>query len=239
MMNPRRPAPGRKRTLNVLFAVLGLTLAGLAWIAMAWLMQRFQATRCPDDTFLWASSQIATALQFVPLFFPSLAMSFLAANWVVASIPGAPQFFDRFAAGKTDANYGRAQRPLIKFCLMLSALALPVSVGAGLCQFCLQPDAIVYQPDPWTGFRHYVWQDVAAVTTTCHYHGGRSAGWNRQFILTMRDGAAMDVMTWPAAAQRAYPALARALHGQAFSFDSSGVERGCPRRYLSMLTQRP
>ena len=55
----------------------------------------------------------------------------------------------------------------------------------------------------------------------------------------MRDGAALDLMTWPAAALRAYPSIAEALHGQVFTFDAGGVARGCPQPYLGMLSRRP
>jgi len=233
----QRPARGRRRERSLLFAVLGLALAGIAWIALAWLTQRFQAARCPESTFFWASGQIATALQVVPLLFPSLGVGFLAANWIVASIPGGGQFFNQ--SRETGVNFGGVQRQLIKFCLIMLAVTLPISVSASLCQFCLQPQAIAYQPYPWTGFRHYPWQDVVAVTATCRYRRGRYAGWHQQFILGMRDGAALELMTWPTAAIRAYPAIALALHGQQFSFDSSGVDRGCPPTYLGMLTHRP
>ena len=54
---------------------------------MALLMQQFQAARCPHDTFFWASNQVPTALQIVPLFFPALGVWFLTANWLIAAIP--------------------------------------------------------------------------------------------------------------------------------------------------------
>ncbi len=236
-MSRRTLAPGKRRERSLLFAVLGLALAGIAWIAMAWLMQRLQAARCPQDAFCWASSQIATALQVAPLAFPSLGPGFLAANWIAASIPGGGQFFNQ--ARDAGPNDPAVPRQLLKFCSMLLAATLPVSFAASLCLFCLQPQAIAYQPYPWTGLRHYAWQDVVTLTADCRYRSGRYAGWYKQLILGMRDGAALDLMTWPAAAVRAYPKIARALHGQAYSFDKSGVDRGCPPPYLRMLTERP
>ncbi len=212
---------------------MGLALAGLAWMAMAWATQRLQAARCPADAFFWASSQIATALQIVPLFFPALGVGFLAANGIVASIPKGAEFFSQ------SRNDRGMQPQLIKFCLLLLAVAAPVSLGAGLSQFCLQPESIVYRPYPWAGFQHYGWRDLATVTAACRYRRGRYAGWRKQFILGMWDGTDLDLMIWPAAAVSAYPEIARALRGQAFRFDSSGVEPRCPPPYLGMLTQRP
>ena len=75
-MSRRRPTRGSRKARNLLFALLGLALAGIAWIAMALLMQQFQAARCPQDTFFWASNQVPTALQIVPLFFRLLASGF-------------------------------------------------------------------------------------------------------------------------------------------------------------------
>jgi hypothetical protein len=216
----------------LLFAALGLSLAGVAWFAMAWLMQRLQAMRCPDATFFWASNQIAIALQVVPLAFPAIAVGFLIANTARVGL-------DRFhPSGTPGARRAGVGRQMIKLTLIMLALTLPISFAASLCQFCLEPQAIHYQAAPWSGFRTYGWEDVAWVTATCNYRRGRSAGWTKQFILAMRDGAAIDLMTWPAAALRAYPEIAQALHGQEFSFDASGVSPRCPEPYLSMLTRR-
>jgi hypothetical protein len=217
----------------LLFAALGLSLAGVAWFAMAWLMRRFQAMRCPDATFFWASNQIATALQVVPLAFPAIGAGFLIASSIRVGLdpihPSATPSARRAVEG----------RQMIKLSLIMLTLALPISFAASLCQFCLEPQGIVYQANPWSGFREHGWEDVASVTTTCGYRSGPRAGWTKQLIVAMRDGAAIDLMTWPAAALRAYPAIAQALHGQEFSFDASGVARQCPEPYHSMLTRRP
>ena len=219
-----------------MFAVLGLALAGIAWTAMAWLTLQIQAMRCPVDTFFWASNQVATAVQIVPLCFSAIGIGFLAANWIVGVIPGGRAFFNpNRKPGTDDAE----RRMLLKFSLGSLLLILPISLSASLCQFCLDPHAITYQPYPWTGFRKYAWRDVSSVTATCRYSGGRNAGWRKQFVLEMRDGAALDLMTWPAAVVHAYPVIAQALHGQKFSFDASGVAQGCPHPYLGMLTHRP
>jgi hypothetical protein len=235
-MNRSGHSKGTRKARNLLFVLLGLALAGIAWTAMAWLSLQFQAMSCPVGTFFWASNQVPTAVQIVPLFIPPIGIGFLAANWIVGAIPGGRTFFNPARkAGADDAE----RRMLIKFSLGSLLLILPISLSASLCQFCLQPGVITYQPYPWAGFREYAWQDVAAVTATCRYSGGRNAGWRKQFILEMRDGAAIDLMTWPAAAIRAYPAIAQALHGEEFSFDASGVAPQCPQPYLGMLDRRP
>ena len=236
-MSRRRPTRGSRKARSLLFALLGLALAGVAWIAMALLMQQFQAARCPQDTFFWASNQVPTALQIVPLFFPALGVGFLTANWLIAAIPGGRDFFNQ--PRKPGPDRVGEQRQLIKFSLMLLLVTLPISVSASLCQFCLQPHAIAYQPYPWTGFRQYTWEDVSAVTATCRYSRGRFTGWRKQFILEMHDGPVLDLMAWPTAAIRASPSIAQALHGHEFRFDVAGVAPGCPEPYLGMLSHRP
>jgi hypothetical protein len=197
IMSRRRPTRGSRKARNPLFALLGSALAGIAWIAMALLMQQFQAARCPQGTFFWASNQVPTALQIVPLFFPALGVGFLTANWLIAAIPGGRDFFNQ--PRKPGLDRVGEQRQLIKFSLMLLLVTLPISVSASLCQFCLQPHAITYQPYPWTGFRQYTWEDVSAVTATCRYSRGRFTGWRKQFILEMHDGPVLDLMAWPTA----------------------------------------
>ena len=58
--------------------------------------------------------------------------------------------------------------------------------------------------------------------------GGRPTGWVKQLILTVREGASMDLMTWPAPAVRAYPAIAEALGGHYFTFDAKEVTPAVP-----------
>jgi hypothetical protein len=204
---------------------------------MAWAMLRLQAARCPEDAFLCASSQTATALQIVPLFFPALGIGFLIASWIDESLPAG--LFGLGQTGRLGAGRASDQAQMVKLSLILLALTLPIILGASLCQFCLGPQAIAYQAYPWTGFRRYGWEEVASVTATCRYQSGRHAGWVKQLTAAMRDGAAIDLMTWPAAAVRAYPAIAEALSGHDFAFDARGVAPRCPEPYLSMLPRRP
>ena len=56
-MNRTVHAKRERKARNLLFAVLGLALAGFAWIAIAWLTLQLQAT----DTFFWASNHIRSA----------------------------------------------------------------------------------------------------------------------------------------------------------------------------------
>ena len=223
----RHSVSERRRARSLLFAALGLAFAGLVWFAMAWLMQRFQAMRCPDATFFWASNQIATALQVVPLFFPAIGVGFWLAHWGASSLPAG---LDRFHPTETPRRAGEG-RQMIKLSLIMLAVGLPISFAASLCQFCLEPQGIVYQTTPWSGFREHGWDDVSSVTTTCRYRSGPRAGWTKQFIVAMRDGAAIDLMTWPAAALRAYLPIVQARStATSFSSTQAASRQGVPSR---------
>ena len=179
-------ASKRRRGRNLVLAALGFTLAGFAWFAMAWAMLQLQAARCPDAAFFWASNQAATALQVIPLALPALSVGFLIASWVLP---------ERSPPRNPGVVAARERRQMVKLSLILLAFALPISFAASLCQFCLTPQAIAYQAAPWSGFRPYSWEDVTSVAATCHYRRGRYAGWAKQLIVVMRDGASIDLMT--------------------------------------------
>ena len=118
-------------------------------------MLRLQAGRCPADTFLCASGQIATAVQIVPLFLPALGVGFLIATWLAASLPTGllrlPQ------TGRPGGSRVGDQAQMLKLSLILLALALPISFAATFSQFCLGARAIAYRPrrgadfEPTTG----------------------------------------------------------------------------------------
>jgi hypothetical protein len=233
----RNSVSQRRRAQILVFAGLGLALAGLAWLAMAGAMLQLQAARCPADTFFCASDQIATAVQIVPLFLPALGVGFLIATWLDASLPAG--LIRSRETGRPSGRRAGDQAQMVKLSLILLALILPISFGASLSQFCLGARAIAYQAAPWSGFRTYEWEEVASVTATCSYRRGRYPGWTKQLIVTMRDGAAFDLMSWPSATARAYPAIAGALSGHDVSFDAKGVAPRCPEPYLGTMTRHP
>ena len=182
-MSRHGPTRGSRKARNLLFALLGLALARVAWIAMALLMQQFQAALSTRHILLGVKPGPHGAANRTA-FFPALGVGFLTANWLIAAIPGGRDFFNQ--ARKAGPDRVGEQRQLIKFSLMLPLVTLPISVSASLCQFCLQPHAIAYQAYPWTGFRQYTWEDVSAVTATCRYSRGR-IGSRQEAAMIRRD----------------------------------------------------
>jgi len=229
-------ASRRKSARNLLLVLPAFAVIGAISVAVVWLLQRLQSARCPDGAFLVGSGQVATIFQTIPIFMGAIGISFFAVNWVAHSITPVSDFFDRDARQQGAPGYRASQRGLLTFSAVTLALALAISGGASLSQYCLLEDQVLYQPGPWTGMRPYSWSDVATIETSCTRS---KSSWDGHFFLIMRDGSRFDLMAWPRALVRVYPEIARALKGVDFAFDSSGVRPGCDLPYLAVLTRRP
>jgi hypothetical protein len=221
---------------NLLLAIPAFGLTAIISVSAIWLIQQAQSARCPRDTFLAGSGQIATIFQIVPILLGSMPVSFLAINWFVHLLPASRDFFGRNARLHGEAGYSRAQASLAKLSLVVVAVALPISMASSSVQYCLTPHEILYQPWPLTGLRQYAWQDLATVETSCTRDRG---GWHGSLFLIMRDGASFDVMAWPKSLSRIYPKLVAALKDVDFTFDGSRVDPRCDSPYRNLLVWRP
>jgi len=147
-------------------------MAGIS-VGAVWLIQQLQSLRCPAGTFLYASGEGATALQFIPIFLASVGFGFLAINWLAHLVRPLRNFFDRDARHHREPGYHSGQRKLAKFAVIVLSMMLPISIAASFSQYCLSEREILYQRWPWTGLRRYLWQDVVAIETSCtHSKGG-------------------------------------------------------------------
>lgn len=227
---------GRKDPRNLLLLLPAFAMIGAIWAGSDWALHELQLARCPAGTFLASSSRVAGLFAFLPPFMPAIALGLLATNWFAHAIPPLRRFFETGALRGGQPAYGASQRMLAKLCAVLFAVALPVSLGGTFSQFCLADEAILYQPRPWSALNRYEWRDVTSVSTACY---PSRSGWTASYVLALNDGNAFDIMGWEPATVRAYPDLSRALHGLPFSFDASGVERGCGVLFKGMLTHRP
>lgn len=236
MLKPRR-TPRRRSMADFLLLAPALAIMPLLTLGVLWLIQKLQSTRCPAETFLSGSGRAAMAVQAVPILLASIGFAFLAVNWFVHLAPPLRDFFDRDAQRHGAPGYRQSQRSIARFSLVVLSVMLPISAAASLSQYCLAPQDILYQPWPWTGLRHYSWQDVRKVETICTR--GRRGGWNGSFSLILRDGSGFDIMGWPRSAVGAYPAIVSALEGVDFAFDAERVSPGCDAPYVDLLLRRP
>jgi hypothetical protein len=234
---PRLLGRRKKSLANLVLVIPAFVMMGCISFGLFWLTHEFQAFRCPSGTFLVGSGRIASILQIIPVLLTSMAPGFIIANWLAHVIRSARNFFDRDAELHGEPGYYKSQRGLLVASAVVLAIAMPISIGASISQFCLAPNGINYQPWLWSGLRHYNWNDVNGIETNCVR--GSKGTWNASFILILRGGLRIDIMETPKRLGLAYPALSSALHPLQFSFDSSGVGFGCNMPYAYLLFQRP
>jgi hypothetical protein len=234
-----KPSPMRqkKSLVNLLLIAPAFVIMGMLSVGVVWLVQQTQSMRCPSATLLYGSGQVATIVQVIPVVLASIGFGLLAVNRLAHRIPPLRRFFDRDARQYGEPDYQRSQHRLTKFSFVVLALMLPISAVASFSQYCLFPQAVLYQPWPWTGLIRYSWQDVRTVETVCTR--GSRGGWNGSFFLIMRDGVSFGIMVWPRSVARAYPEIVRALDGVDFAFDAERVRPGCDVPYAKLLVRRP
>jgi hypothetical protein len=202
-----------------------------------WSIHALQSTRCLPGTFLNGSGRVASIVLLVATFLLAISLALPFVNWLAHTVAPSRRFFERKAREFGEPGYEQAQRPLITFLLIESAIMVPILIAASCCQYCLSPTGILYQPWPWSDLRHYTWHDVRRVETSCRRDRGKS--WNTAFSLVLSDGTNFDIMDWPKLAERAYPDLIRALNGIGFVFDASHVRADCGVPYAGLLMRRP
>lgn len=234
---PRLLGRRKKSLANLLLVIPAFVIMGCISSGLFWLTQEFQALRCPSGTFLVGSGRIASILQIIPVLIASVIPGLIIVNWLAHIIKPVRNFFDRDAELHREAGYYRSQRSLLVGSAAVLAIAMPITIGASISQFCLASDGVSYQPWLWSGWRQYNWSDVHGIETSC-VRGSRGA-WDASFILILRGGTRLDIMEAPKRLGLAYPALSQALHPIQFSFDSSGVKHGCNVPYADLLIQRP
>jgi hypothetical protein len=205
-------------------------------IAVVWLLQQWQSSRCPAGTFLVGPAQGGMVVQVAPILFASIGFGLIFMFWFAHTIPPLRGSFGRAADGDHESVYRRSQHALVRLSLPVALIALPISVVGSLPQYCLLESGFLYQSWPWNAPRSYSWSDVAEVATACHY---RKNGWYPSFVVITRDGESFDLMDWLPSFMRAYPEIARALHGVEFKFNSTHVNRDCVDFDGGLLLRRP
>src|SRR5258706_4670766 len=225
--------PPRRR--QALLIVPAFALIGLIWAGEIWALTALQAARCPADSFFSVSPPLAAVVITLATAFPAIGFGFVAANALVYSIPSARRFLD--PGQGAGASYRTTQSGLPTISAWIAGIGLPLAFVASLNQACLSSQAIAYRPAPWVTMRYYPWRDVSAITTACTH--ASKGGWTGRYVLTLRDGAKLDVMGGFANVWKARPQLSAALHGRPFTFDSTRVDPRCRLADVGMLLQKP
>lgn len=215
--------------------VPAFALIGLIWAGEIWGLTALQAARCPADSFLSVSPPLTAVVMTLATAFPAIGFGFVVANALVYAIPSARRFLD--PGQVVGASYRTTQSGLLTISAWIAAVGLPLAFVASFNQACLSSQAIAYRPAPWAAMRKYDWSDVSAVTTTCTHTS--KGGWTGRYVLTLRDGARLDVMGGFGNVWKVRPQLWAALHGRSFSFDSTRVDPRCRLADVGMLLRKP
>ncbi len=192
------------------------------------LITQFELAHCPAGAFLTGSELNAVLWFAVMIGTMALVLSIIAA--IGLATPGIrAQFEGKEGLGHPDWRW------MLVISVAVSLMSFAVVTAAALSSFCLAPSSITVRDWPWEKPHVYAWRDVSAVTTRCWY----GHGWSPSFVLKMNDGRALELQRTDMAWVGAYPRIAKALQGVAFTFDSTGVAANCGGDYADLLRRRP
>jgi len=221
-------------------ALVGLpafAIAGAFWLGTVALIFALQSAQCPAETFYSDSPAPQHVFVYASLLFPAILIVSTVYGQGTALLQSWQSPLEGDALQHRKARLRRAHRRNLKIFTILLAIALPVSVGFSMCQFCLVPEGVLYRPSPWSDLHTYAWQDVASIETSC-WRGSRGS-WHAGYIVTMRDGTAIDLMGSQREASRALPAVIHAMRDFDVAFDAHRVSRNCAAYGAELLRQRP
>lgn len=218
--------------LLVFFPILGPAL----WLCLSWIdhVNRFQAARCPSDTFM-VGSRFPVLLGILEFFFAA-GLSGSVVLLFLRLFPAIPRNFDRYQATSEKIYFHDFQKGFGFFAALFGVSMLYVAPAHLLRQYCLATNGIYIQDNAFDHLQRRPWVDVSTVKTKCFY----SKGWGTAMYLGFRDGKVINLNReaserWP----ESLPKVANALHGYDFKFDASGISPNCQAPEAAMLRTRP
>lgn len=236
----RERAKGRRSKWNLLlipFAVAGI---GLSWYGLTRPLLMLRSLFFPNDAFLMNGTRLGNIVTYVSPAFSALGVGLVFANLCVWMILPARQALDREAGRVKGTGFKTSNFALLKFTGIISAVALPLGALGATSYFYLTPQYITYRTSILGQERHYPWAKVARIETACWFSRGEPED---SYTLLMQDGTRVGILESHPDFIHAYPMMASALTGQAYIFDSSGVEPGCERSlsptWRALLTSKP
>jgi len=213
----------------LLLALLApLVLGGL------WLVEKLRLLSCPIGTFL--AGTMRQNFEELAIVMASLSITFLVRNWLVWHTPSLSRIFE-VVPQNSAKKQRRAGRRLAQILLAsLTLVMMVIVVIGGLSDFCFSDSGMTIRSWPWTNTVNYSWDRVVGVTTSCSWGQRR---WNASYVLTLNDGASVDMLGGEPYVAQSYPALVRKLSGVNFSFNSSRVAPNCGHGDVALLRKRP
>ncbi len=178
---------------------------------------------CPAKTFM--AGPLSGFGQFASSGLLAWSLSYLIQRGLFLLAPGLVRAAGYPAAYKHTSKPGSWPAFWLKLAAIVAVLSVPWMLANAATEFCLSAGGIGYRPAPWDDARHYRWDDVVAIQTSC-VRGARGR-WSVSYDVGLRDGTYFDIATAANEWKNGYPRLAHALAGRHVAFDSSRVAPDC------------
>jgi hypothetical protein len=211
-----------------MFLVFFPSLALVGGLGFAWndYVTRFQAARCPSDTFM-VHDQVPGLAVILELCFIIALTILLFSVLFPALIKGlsSHKALRGFRLDSRESSEVSGIRKVSGIAAALSAVSMVYAMPSHLMGAF---DHLQRRP----------WADVSTVTTSCW----NRKGWGAEMDLDLRDGKSLYLnskISGDAAWSEYLPKVAKALHGHDFKFDASGVGPVCRVPKAAMLRIRP
>lgn len=226
------PPPYIKSTAlrGPMLLVMLVSIALVGGLCFAWIsyIARFQAARCPSDTFM-TNNQAPGLAVVLELCFAGALMILLCS----LLLPVIVRDLDSREASKV-----RVMRKVSGTAAAVFGISMAYAAPSQLTsQVCLTPGAIYIQDDPFGNLQRRPWSDVSTVTTSCW----NRKGWGAEMDLDLRDGKSVYLNSKISgdAWSQYLPKVAKALHGRDFKFDASAMGSVCRVPRAALLRIRP
>ena len=193
----------------------------------AWLSRQF----CPAEPFM--AGPLSDFGRLAATVAAAFALGYLMLRGLFLLVPRLVRYAGYPSAYRRKPVPGSWSATWLKFAALTAVIALPCLVANAASEFCLSPSGIAYRSAPWDESRRFRWDDVVAVQTWCRR--GTRGRWPAGYVLILRDGTSIDVMTAAPQLTTGFPRLVRALSGRHVAFDSSRVAADCGNAYAGAL----
>jgi hypothetical protein len=212
--------------------IVGLVLIGLIAVGLALLFGRAQAALRPPEAFLWGSTNAGNIARVLAALFLALPLGMIGANLIAWSIPAVRHAIDQAASDYPRHQLKGATRDLTVAAAIIAVPSLIAAAWGITDFFYLTPSAVVVSAGPFATPRRYGWDQVEAIVATCRET-------TPSYMLSMRDGARVDLTEAGRMFDNVFPSLGHALKGRAVRFDASGVRDGCEAIYADKMRHAP
>lgn len=187
----RQRAKRRKSSWNWVllpFAIIGI---GGAWFLLERGVFTIQRYLIPVNAILSGRTRVSGVLMFDLLFFPSLVLGFMFANFVTWCIPPARRALEGEAKGVKGASFKKAMKLLSIVSTITLLVVAPISLWGAFNYFYVTTDGVHINPLFSFKERHYKWSDIVRIESRCYMDNRDVFEFN--YLLHMKDRTKIDL----------------------------------------------